>query len=864
MAVCAVPVRESLYSAVRMDPFGNRIGVGLRTRRAMVELWAMGWKLPALAAVLGVVALTLTGVGLGLVIGGPFGALAGAVPGALAGVAAGFVPSLRDWADRRHDAARTWETVAEPVMNAAQSGPAALLRPDRQVVQFTGREAELAELRGWCGSDHARLVRVIVGAGGVGKTRLALRVAADWEAGGNQWRLVTAEKEALAVAAARGVTSGPVLLVVDYAETRAGLEALLRAVLSDLGPIRVLLLARSLGEWWDRLIETSPPAVGRLLTAAEPVRLAETITTHASDAELVAAAIPYFSRALDVDVPEEAEFELPARRVPVLVLHAAALVAVLRFASNPALPLRVAVAAGVLDELLEHEARYWRRTATAARLTEDGAVLKPVVAAAALLGADNLTEAAELVARVPELADTSQAQRWLWARWLYGIYPAGPDERLGSLQPDLLAETHVVRQLAANARLARACLRNLRERQAEHALTVLARAWAHQDDAQRLIAEALHADLTHLAMPAAQVALQTRSDLGTLLAAALEHAPAPPDVLSKVAKALPYPSVVLAQADLAVTWRVRTSLPPDAEPAEMAEWSHRAGLLLSQLGRAADALEVTERAVAIRRALAAANPGRYRADLARSLSSLGVKLSELGHAADAVPVTEEAVAIRRELAAADPGRYRPGLAVSLNNLGVWLAEAGRPADALPVTEEAVAIRRDLAAANPDRYRSGLARSLTTLGVRLSELGRPADALPVTEEAVAIYRELAAANPDRNRAYLARALSSLGLRLSELHRPADAVPAEQEAVAIRRDLAAANPDRYRPDLAQSLGNVGLWLFESDRPADALPAAEESVAIYRELAAANPVRYDSELTAAQDNLAAILSSLRGTPS
>src|SRR5204862_5984465 len=136
---------------------------------------------------------------------------------------------------------------------------------------------------------------------------------------------------------------------------------------------------------------------------------AETITTHASDAELVAAAMPYFSRALDVDVPEEAEFELPARRVPVLVLHAAALVAVLRFASNPALPLRVAVAAGVLDELLEHEARYWRRTATAARLTEDGAVLKPVVAAAALLGADNLTEAAELVARVPELADTSQA-----------------------------------------------------------------------------------------------------------------------------------------------------------------------------------------------------------------------------------------------------------------------------------------------------------------------------------------------------------------------------------------------------------------------------------------------------------------------
>jgi hypothetical protein len=64
-----------------------------------------------------------------------------------------------------------------------------------------------------------------------------------------------------------------VLLVVDYAETRADLEAMLRAVLSDPGPIRGLLVARALGEWWDRLTEKSAPAVGALLTAAEPILL---------------------------------------------------------------------------------------------------------------------------------------------------------------------------------------------------------------------------------------------------------------------------------------------------------------------------------------------------------------------------------------------------------------------------------------------------------------------------------------------------------------------------------------------------------------------------------------------------------------
>jgi hypothetical protein len=83
--------------------------------------------------------------------------------------------------------------------------------------------------------------------------------------------------------------------VVDHAESRAGLGLMLRAVLNDPGRLRVLLPARSLGEWWDRLIEESEPTVGRLLTAAEPIELAEPITLAESDADLVAAAVPYFA-----------------------------------------------------------------------------------------------------------------------------------------------------------------------------------------------------------------------------------------------------------------------------------------------------------------------------------------------------------------------------------------------------------------------------------------------------------------------------------------------------------------------------------------------------------------------------------------
>ena len=78
----------------------------------------------------------------------------------------------------------------------------------------------------------------------------------------------------------------------------------------------------------------------------------------------------------------------------------------------------------------------------------------------------------------------------------------------------------------------------------------------------------------------------------------------------------------------------------------------------------------------IYRELAAAYPDRYRPDLARSLSNLGIPFSELGRPAEALPVTQEAVAIRRELAAAYPDRYRPDLARSLSNLGIRFSAAG--------------------------------------------------------------------------------------------------------------------------------------------------------------------------------------------
>ena len=816
----------------------------------------MRWRLRALSAVLVVVGLTVAGAAIGLVAKGPIGALVGVIPGAVAGIVAGFVPGLRDRADAHKaditTARQAWKAVGEPEQPDGDRSPAALLRPDLGVVEFTGRVAELEELQSWCASDAARSVRVLTGPGGVGKTRLALRIAGEWAAARHEWRLVASGQESEAVQAARGVTSGRVLLVVDYAETRADLPTLLQALLADPGPMRVLMLARSLGEWWERLAEQSAPAVARLLGEAALIQLSPLLTSDKSDAALAEAALPFFADALKVPPPAHVVFELPVGPVPVLVLHAAALVAVLRFAAGGPELDPVVVTSEVLDELLEHEARYWRRTATAAGLASDGRILKPVVTAAALLGASSLDEAADLVGRVPDLTGAALGERRRWARWLYDLYPAGVDGLLGPLQPDLLAEAHVVLQLSKDPALARGCLRGLPDRQAERAMTVLAQAWAHHQEAQNLLTAALRDDLGCLAVPAARASIQTRAELGDVLADALADAPAPPGVLADIAEALPYPSVVLAQANVAITLRVRQALPPESGPQTKARWADRAGMMLAAAGRPKDALPAHQEAVSIYRELAAANPGSYRPDLARALDHLGVSLWALGRPEEALPVAQEAVDANRDLADANPDSYRPDLAQALDNLGVLFSELGRPAEALPVTQEAVAILRDLAPGGMSPQRPGLARALDNLGVRFSELGMPKEALPATQEAVMVFGELSEASPDSYRPDLARALDNLGVRFSELGIPKEALPATQEAVMVFGELSEASPDSYRPDLAQALDNLGVRFSELEMPEEALEAAQKAVAIHRDLAAGNPDRYFPDLASSLDSL------------
>jgi hypothetical protein len=149
-------------------------------------------------------------------------------------------------ADRRH----RWRPDVYP--------PSALVRAEFEIVPFYGRTDVLDDLRTWAGADRQVAVRVYTGAGGMGKTRLMTefcRRLADegWRAGflnraagGRDWLVALDplfERDRL-------------LLVIDYAETRQRdvVASLDRAVAGTAsGRVRIVLLARSLGDWWLHL-----------------------------------------------------------------------------------------------------------------------------------------------------------------------------------------------------------------------------------------------------------------------------------------------------------------------------------------------------------------------------------------------------------------------------------------------------------------------------------------------------------------------------------------------------------------------------------------------------------------------------------
>ncbi|GAA5170325.1 MULTISPECIES: tetratricopeptide repeat protein [Amycolatopsis] len=722
--------------------------------------------------------------------------------------------------------------VPRPVL-PEDAPPSLLLKSEYEFVPFLGRNDLIERIETWQRQRGHLGVALLTGRGGEGKTRLARQLCAraatrPGTIAGLLHKDVPAE-----VVDRLAALSGTVLLVVDYADTREDELVRLLDTLARNGErtnvVRVLLLARSTGDWLERLQARSPDRVALMLESA-PVWA---LPPLAEAAPLHAEALRRFAERFGTAVREE--FAPPADG-HALTVCLTALTQVL----DEAVPTAATEDSGPSARLLHHEARYWLDAAHAEQLPDTHPeLLRTLVCAATLLGADDPAEAEHVVAAVPE---SPAGYEWRYLQWLRGLYPA--EAGVAPLEPDRLGEDLLARCLRRRPDLLQILLTGATEAQSDRAWTVAARAAARHPAVAEALSAAVRADARRWLGPAVSGAISAGEPA---VAAPLIEAGTPlipdPLVLTEVEQRIPATSLALAGAALTLA-ETAVVLSAELPPTDRALLLSRCATRLSDARRYPEARRHTEQALAIRRELAAADPAAEPL-LAQSVHQMAIRLARAGEHEDAGAYAREAVEIRRRLAEAGTEDSRRELAASLNNLSVRLAELGEDEEALAAIEEAVALKRGLYREDSDTSQASLAVSLNNLAVRLSRLGRESEARDVVGEAVELRRLLAERSPDSYLPALALSLNNLAARLANSD-PEAAWKTIQEAVHIRERLAYLMPDRYRSSLAVSLNSLAARLGALGYHEEALPHVDRAIALKRELPPTVPANRESLAT------------------
>ena len=359
---------------------------------------------------------------------------------------------------------------------------ASLLRADYQIVPFSGRTAELMDLEQWSTNGASLGIRLYIGSGGTGKSRLMIEACQRFSNRG--WRAGLLSNRSSEIGtwmfwANILQQSSPVFIVIDYAETRRNeLVALLQAVHGHLNdqpagpPIRIVMVARSCGEWLDELRDQDKDVRSILNSKRfETVPLAEVLDSGKNSAgeqlDAYQNAHRRFAEVLDVAVDEQL-LSAPDLAVihpeRVLLAHIAALLDVLRRKlGDPPAPAALGGASNqnadeILDELIFRERNFWSKQLTLSGMTATQPILlKGIQSAmsAITLGVSPTSEDAclTLFSKVKQMAGFTEPELRTVAGILHRTYPnldSLNPSWVATLQPDLLGEGLVRLEMTTN------------------------------------------------------------------------------------------------------------------------------------------------------------------------------------------------------------------------------------------------------------------------------------------------------------------------------------------------------------------------------------------------------------------------------
>lgn len=745
----------------------------------------------------------------------------------------------------------------ELLVAKARAQPSRLLLARHAVVAFTGRDQQLRDLSAWLADGEPVAVRLVHGAGGQGKTRLASRLAADCAAAEWQvWRALHGSGPVRAPLVLPNGT-GSLLVVVDYADRwpASHLIALVGQLHALAGPadavLRVLLLARSAGFWWAAFANQVDSELG---IGADEQELAP-LGAEVDRTALFTAARDAFATAMDlgpVDHIQAPDVLGDEGFAQVLAVHMAALAAVDAYRHGDSAP---ADPQAISTYLLRRERTHWHQLHARSedRLPTTPQTMGRAVFVATLTGALPRDDAHTALADSGVVSTMEMANQIIDDhRTCYP--PVRGDEVLEPLHPDRLGEDFVALTFpgyACNASgcddwAATAASRLLTGVEGEgvlllpsytpQALTVLievARRWPHV--AQRQLYPLLR-EQPWLALVSGSAAMARLASLGDIDIGALEA----------IEQLIPnHPHVSLMAGIAAITQRMTDHrLATATDPGQRGRLYVTLGRRLAQAGQWEQALIACGEAVDIFRSLASVNPAAFERDLALALTNIGVVLAHLGRWEKALAANAEAVEVGHRLAASGATTDLSGLAHALSNLGARMSELGRWEEALERVTEAVKIYHRLTTEDAG-FQPDLATALANLGARLSDIGRVEESLIASSEAADILRRLMRVNSTVFEPELAIVLNNIGAALLRLGRREKALAIMSETIDLRRRLAAANPASFEPDLGGSLAIFGGVLADLGRWREALAATAEAVDTYRRLAAACMAKYEPDL-------------------